>query len=288
MYLGIDLGTSNSAAVGYDGNQLTVFKTSDGADVLPSALFIDPRGHRFVGKRAYEQATLSPDNVAIAFKRMMGTSTPLRFAAAGLSLSAEEASAEVLRTLVAQASLETGGRTVRGTVITMPAAFNQMQTEATLRAAELAGVQPVALLHEPIAAAMGSMATAKARSGQFLVYDLGGGTFDAALVQSSGGTVNVVANDGINMLGGRDFDRALLSSIVSPWLEETFDLDPEYQLNPDFAKMLRRVQLRLEQAKIELTSREQTHLFVSDDELRIRDRAGVDIYIDVEISRTQL
>jgi len=288
MYLGIDLGTSNSAVVGYDGERLTVFKTADGADVLPSALLINPQGRRFVGKRAYEQAALSPDNVAIAFKRMMGTSTPLKFASAGTTLSAEEASAEVLRTLIAQASLEAGGRSVTGTVITMPAAFDQMQTEATLRAAELAGIQPVALLHEPIAAALGSMATAKTRSGQFLVYDLGGGTFDAALVQASGGTVNVVANEGINMLGGRDHDRALLAAIVAPWLEANFDLAPDYPLNPEFAKMMRRVQLRLEQAKIELTTKDQTQLFVSDDELRIRDQSGADIYIDVEISRFEL
>lgn len=76
MYLGIDLGTSNSAVVGYDGERLTVFKTAEGADVLPSALFINAQGRRFVGRRAYEQAAISPENVALAFKRMMGTSTP--------------------------------------------------------------------------------------------------------------------------------------------------------------------------------------------------------------------
>lgn len=288
MYLGIDLGTSNSAVVGYDGEMLRLFKTAEGADVLPSALFINAQGRRFVGKRAYEQAALSPDNVALAFKRMMGTSTPLGFAAAATTLTPEEASAEILRTLLAQADLEAGGEAVSGTVITMPAAFNQMQTEATLRAAELAGVRPVALLHEPIAAAMGAMASSKVRDGQFLVYDLGGGTFDAALVQSSGGVVNVVANEGINMLGGRDHDRALLAQIVVPWLESTFNLSGEYQLDPTFAKMLRRIQLRLEDAKIELTSRELTQLFIGDDELRVQDRSGADIYVDVEITRGQL
>ena len=288
MYLGIDLGTSNSAVVGYDGETLRVFKSAEGADVLPSALFMNAQGRRFVGKRAYEQAALSPDNVAIAFKRMMGTSTPLTFSAAKTILSPEDASAEILRTLVAQAALEAGGESVTGTVITMPAAFNQMQTEATLRAAELAGIQPVALLHEPIAAAMGSMASAKSRNGQFLVYDLGGGTFDAALVQSSGGVVNVVANEGINMLGGRDHDRALLNEIVVPWLESTFDFAPDYQLDPAYSKMLRRVQLRLEEAKIELTTRDATQLFIGDDELRTSDKSGADIYVDVELTREQL
>ncbi|WP_312082819.1 Hsp70 family protein [Brevundimonas sp.] len=288
MYLGIDLGTSNSAVVGYDGETLRVFKTAEGADVLPTALFINPQGRQFVGKRAYEQAALNPDNVALGFKRLMGTSTPLTFAAAASSLTPEAASAEILRTLLAQAELEAGGERVRGTVITMPAAFNQMQTEATLRAAELAGVRPLALLHEPIAAAMGSMASSRSKDGQFLVYDLGGGTFDAALVQSAGGVVNVVANEGINMLGGRDHDRALLAEIVLPWLERTFDLGPDYQLNPTFARMLRRIQLRLEEAKIELTTRDLTQLFIGDEELRIQDRSGADIYVDVEINRARL
>lgn len=288
MYLGIDLGTSNSAAVGYDGERLMVFKTAEGADVLPSALFINQQGRRFVGRRAYEQAAISPENVALAFKRMMGTSTPVRFAAAGLTLSAEEASADVLRTLVSQAALESGSQALTGTVITMPAAFNQMQTEATLRAAEMADIRPVALLHEPIAAAMASMATAKARSGQFLVYDLGGGTFDAALVKSSNGVVDVIAHEGINMLGGRDHDKALLRSLVLPWLEQNFELPSDYGLDPAFQNLLRRIELRLEQAKIELTTREQTQLFVSEDELRARDRSGADIYLDVEISRADL
>lgn len=76
------------------------------------------------------------------------------------------------------------------------------------------------------------------------------------------------------MLGGRDHDRALLNEIVVPWLESTFDFAPDYQLAPAFSKMLRRVQLRLEEAKIELTTRETTQLFISDDELRIAESSS--------------
>ena len=81
MYLGIDLGTSNSAVVGNINSRLRVFKTSDGSDVLPSVIYIDQRGHRLYGRRAYEQTRLSPDNVAKGFKRLMGTSTPMEFRA---------------------------------------------------------------------------------------------------------------------------------------------------------------------------------------------------------------
>ena len=179
MHLGIDLGTSNSAVVGNVNAQLRVFKTSDGSDVLPSVIYIDQRGHRLYGRRAYEQTRLSPDNVAKGFKRLMGTSTPMKFRASGQVMTPEECSAEIIRQLVSQALLETNASEITGTAITIPAAFNQMQSEATLRAAAAAGLDRVVLLQEPIAAAM---AQAQNNSGEFLVYDLGDGTFDLALI----------------------------------------------------------------------------------------------------------
>src|SRR6267142_1598184 len=154
MYLGIDLGTSNSAVVGNLNSQLRVFKTSDDSDVLPSVIYIDQRGHRLYGRRAYEQTRLSPDNVAKGFKRLMGTSTPMKFRASGQVMTPEECSAEILRQLVSHALLETNASEIVGTAITVPAAFNQMQSEATLRAAAAAGLDRVVLLQEPIAAAM--------------------------------------------------------------------------------------------------------------------------------------
>src|SRR4051794_5479746 len=130
MYLGIDLGTSNSAVVGNDANGLRLFKTSDGRDVLPSVLYVDKRGNRFVGSKAYDQALLAPENVAQGFKRLMGTKTPIHLAAADVDLMPEEASAELLRTLLIQSRAEVGDVEIEGAVVTVPAAFNQMQSEA--------------------------------------------------------------------------------------------------------------------------------------------------------------
>jgi molecular chaperone DnaK len=222
MYLGMDLGTTNSAVAGIVDGRTRLFKTADGADVLPSVIYVDKRGHRLYGKRAYEQIALSPDNVARGFKRLMGTSTTIEFKASGTTATPEECSAEILRQLVGQAVVESGTSEIVGTVITIPAAFNQMQSEATIRAARAAGLEGVGLLQEPIAAAMAAMAGAKNRSGQFLVYDLGGGTFDLALVQSVSGTVSVIGHEGINMLGGQDFDRTIVNGVVRPWLLERF------------------------------------------------------------------
>jgi molecular chaperone DnaK len=132
MYLGIDLGTSNSAIVGNDGTELRLFKTSDGYDVLASAIMIDRRGAMFVGQRAYDQDAFSPESVAKRFKRLMGTNSPITFKGADRTMTPEGASSEILKVLLAQAKMAVGDLTVEGAIITIPAAFNQMQSEATM------------------------------------------------------------------------------------------------------------------------------------------------------------
>jgi molecular chaperone DnaK len=288
MYLGIDLGTSNSAVVGNADGALRLFKTSDGRDVLPSALFIDRRGHRFVGTKAYDQGLLAPQNVAMGFKRLMGTSTPIMLEGSGIDLSPEEASTEILRTLVGQANAEAGEFELEGSVITVPAAFNQMQSEATIRAARAARLERVGLLQEPIAAALASLEKAKNKDGQFLVYDLGGGTFDVALVRSFKGAVTILAHEGINMLGGRDFDKSILNAVIRPWLLEKFDLPDDFQKAKSFQRLMRLAQLKGEQAKIELSSATEATIFVSEDEARTTDQAGEEIFIEVPLTRRVL
>lgn len=288
MYLGIDLGTSNSAVVGNADGILRLFKTSDGRDVLPSALFIDRRGHRFVGTKAYDQGLLEPQNVAIGFKRLMGTNTPIMLEGGGIDLSPEDASTEILRTLVGQAHAEAGEFELQGSVITVPAAFNQMQSEATIRAAHAARLERVGLLQEPIAAALASLEKAKNKDGQFLVYDLGGGTFDVALVRSFKGAVTILAHEGINMLGGRDFDKSILNAVIRPWLLEKFDLPADFQKAKPFQRLLRLAQLKGEHAKIELSTANEVTIFVSEDEARTTDEAGEEVYIEVPLSRRTL
>jgi len=286
MYLGIDLGTSNSVIAGIEGGTARVFKPADGGDVLPSVIYFDKRGHRLYGRRAHDQALIAPDNVAAGFKRLMGSSSPIEVKGVDLKLTPEECSAEIIRQLLGQVATATGSDKVTGAVITIPAAFNQMQSEATLRAAQLAGLERVDLLQEPIAAAMASMEGAK-RSGQFIVYDLGGGTFDVALAQAVNGEVSIVAHQGINMLGGRDFDRMIVNEIVRPWLAATFDLPENFQRVGDYRKLIRIAQLAAEKAKIDLSSKEETSIFAADSEVRMTDQSDVEIYLDVPFSRAQ-
>ena len=288
MYLGIDLGTSNSAIVGNSGSDLRLFKTAEGTDVLPSVIYIDKRGHKFIGGRAYAQTILSPENVAQRFKRLMGTSSPMSLASAALEMSPEECSADIIRTLLGQAKTETGDFDAGGAVVTIPAAFNQMQSEATIRAAGAAGLERVGLLQEPIAAAMASMANSKSKNGQFLVYDLGGGTFDVALVQSVGGSVNVVAHEGINMLGGSDFDRMLVNEFVRPWIMENFSLPENFQTDDRYRKLLGIARHATEKTKIALSSADTAVIFSGEEEVRVQDADGNDIYLSIDITRGDL
>lgn len=288
MYLGIDLGTSNSAIVGCEGAELRLFKAEDGRDVLPSVIHFSRSGSISVGSRAYAQAEIAPGNVAQGFKRLMGTSSTIDLPGAGKTLTPEEASAEVIKTLLRQASIEGGFSEINGTIITIPAAFNQMQSEATIRSAEMAGLDRVGLLQEPIAAAMAALEGCNRKDGRFLVYDLGGGTFDVALVEASSGAVNVIAHEGINMMGGRDFDRAIVDSVIRPWLSERFEIPPDATIQPKYKRLFALARYRAEQAKIELSTRNEAPVFLSDEETRTEDEIGNPIYVECTLTRDKL
>ena len=285
MHLGIDLGTTNSAIVGMQEGRPRLFKTADGTDVLPSVIYLDKANRRFLGMRAYNRIPMSPENIAQGFKRLMGTSTRFRFQGAGVEWSPEECSAEILRTLVAQAKVEAGDFDVAGTVVTIPAAFNQMQCEATIRAASLAGLERVTLVQEPVAAAIASVSDSNSPDGVFLIYDIGGGTFDVALVQSVRGSVTILAHDGVGMLGGRDFDRLLVDSHVRPWLMENFNLPDSFHTDPHYARLPRVMRHAAEAARIELSSMQTATVFADDADLRLRDADGKEIYLSVEVTR---
>lgn len=283
-YIGIDLGTTNSAICSFDGEKIHLYKSPEQHDVTPSAIFFDRRGNKYVGARAYNSAAKNPDNAAILFKRLMGTSTPVKLKAVNLEMTPEECSAEVLRALFGYLPEEIRGDSDTGTVITVPAAFNQMQKDATMAAAEAAGLGRVALLQEPVAAVMSVMRQRK-NDGVFIVYDLGGGTLDIAIAESIGGRVNLLAHGGIAMCGGRDFDRILFTNVVKPWLLENFDLPEDLAANPQFKSLLHMATWVVEKAKIELSQKEEAVISLSETELGVQDLAGDEIYIDITIDR---
>ncbi len=283
-FIGIDLGTTNSAICSYDGTEAHVWKSRERNDVTPSAIYIDRRGHKHVGQGAYNTAPLSPDNAATLFKRLMGTSASVKLSDVGLTLTPEECSAEILKTLYGYLPEEVRNDPDTGTVITVPAAFELKAKDATMKAATMAGIGKVALMQEPVAAVM-SVMRARKTDGRFLIYDIGGGTTDIAIAESVDGRVILLAHGGIQMCGGRDFDRSLVDNVVRPWLHENFELPEGFSANPTFKSLDRLATWVTESAKIELSSREETIIRLDEMVARTQDLNGQEIYIDIPLQR---
>lgn len=286
-YIGIDLGTTNSAICSYDGTNTRVWKSPEQNDVTPSAIYVDKRGNRYYGSKAYNQAPYNPTNSATLFKRFMGTSTKIELESAGISLTPEECSAEILKVLYGYLPEEIRNDPETAVVITVPAAFNQMKKDATLQAAKLAGINNVALMQEPVAAIMSIMRTTK-QEGIFLVYDLGGGTFDVSIAENINGKVNLLAHGGIEMCGGRDIDRMLFNQVVIPWLKQNFSLPDDFLINRKYKTFCRIAQWATERAKIELSAMETSTIALSEGEARTYDEENNEMYIDIDLTRSQM
>lgn len=285
MFIGIDLGTTNSAITSFDGKTTRVWKSPEQNDVTPSVIYISKRGGRFYGKKAYDNAPLNPANTAQLFKRLMGSGTKIKIA--DTEMTPEECSAEILRTLFGYLPEDVRNDKKTGTVITVPAAFNQMQKNATKEAAFGAGINKVALIQEPVAAIM-SVAKQQNLNGLFVVYDFGGGTFDVSIAERTGNRINLLTNDGIAFCGGRDFDKLLLDNVVLPWLESNFALPDGYRINEKYSKLIRVATWATEQAKIELSSKESATVQLDESVVRCSDENGNEIYFDVPITRENI
>lgn len=286
-YIGIDLGTTNSAICSYDGETVRLYKSPDQNDVTPSAIFIDKRGNKYLGKRAYDSAAKNPDNAATKFKRMMGTSTPVKLGAVNVTMTPEECSSEILKLCFGYLPEEIRNSGATGTVITVPAAFNQMQKDATLAAAEMAGLGNVALMQEPVAAVMCVMKQRKG-DGVFVVFDLGGGTLDIAIAESISGRVSLLSHGGVAMCGGTDFDRSILDNVVKPWLLSKFDLPDDFTTNSKYKPLLRMCLWAAEKAKIELSAKEESVISLTESDLGVSDQSDVEIYVDIPFTRKLL
>ena len=283
-FIGIDLGTTNSAISSYDGENIKIWKSSDGNDVTPSAIYVDKRGNKYVGSKAYQMTANEPENVAIRFKRMMGTSTLVSLPNMGKDLTPEECSAEILKTLFNYLPDEVRKDPELATVITVPAAFDQKAKDATLAAANMAGLGKVALMQEPVAAVM-SIMKIRPEDGVFLVYDLGGGTLDVAVAVSTNGRVDLQSHGGIPVCGGRDFDRALIEKVVYPWMQQRFKLPNDFWSLDKYKSITGIINYATEEAKKALSDRDSATISVSESQLRIQDEVGEDLYVDVEITR---
>ncbi|MBQ1496771.1 MAG: Hsp70 family protein [Sphingomonas sp.] len=202
MIIGIDLGTTNSAAAIWRDGQAVLVPNAIGDLLTPSAVSIDDKGRMLIGMAARERQSTHPRDTVSAFKRYIGTQQTVTLGKR--TYDAEELSALVLRQLKADAEAF-AGESVTGAVITVPAYFNDRQRKATRRAGELAGLKVERLVNEPTAAAL-AFGIQTHEQEPFLVFDLGGGTFDVSIVEVFEGVVEVRASSGDNRLGGEDFN----------------------------------------------------------------------------------
>lgn len=280
---GIDLGTTNSCIARYAKGDVEIFQNNEQMNVTPSVVHALRSGRLLVGRRAYDGLVRDPNNAVRGFKRWMGQDHHQSFPAANLELTPEELSAEVLKALKEDATRRTGAE-VTESVVTVPAAFDALQCEATARAANLAGLENAPLLQEPIAAAIAYGADPSSKDQTWLVFDLGGGTFDVAIVSTHGGRLSVLEHEGDNLLGGGDLDRDIVRQILLPRLRSQFSL-PNEQSNGRLRSLQHRLERRAEEAKIDLslTDRVPLALFDLGD-----DEDGRPIETDIELTRSEI
>lgn len=280
---GIDLGTSNSLIAKFDKGNVEVFKNPNGfKETLPSVVgFRNDR--TLIGDQARTYLTRDPKSVVSRFKRKMGTSETFKIKALGSSKSPVELSAYVLKEL--KAFVHTGEE-VDAAVITIPASFDTVQSNATKEAGAQAGFKTVVLLQEPIAASLAYANKDKSsdlKNSQWLVYDLGGGTFDVALVKIVEGELTVLDHEGDNYLGGTDFDALIVEKLVLPELKKRgsfSDLLGEMKSETGkYNKLWHTLLFRAEEAKVELSNKTSAEIEVT--ELEDDDGKSIDAFITI-------
>ncbi len=232
MKYGIDLGTTNSSICKIEHGEPVIKKTDTLKDTLPSCVSFTRRRQIRVGDSAFNDLKqdkcrslktkqAESGNVFVEFKRTMGLDTMYESSNMGRCYTSEELSAEVLKTLKSFVIDEN----VDAAVITVPAKFKAPEIAATMRAAKLAGIEKCVLLQEPIAASMAYGLKTDNKNGYWLVFDFGGGTFDAALLNVEDGIMKVKDTDGDNYLGGKNLDYAIVDNIIIPYLKENYSIN---------------------------------------------------------------
>jgi len=261
IQIGIDLGTTNSEVAINNNNKIEVIERAGGVKYIPSVFGYDKSKNKVVGQKAYQNLYLGQkddfENYKAEIKRVIGTSETTYFKRADLKMTPEEISAEILKSLKEDILRKYPDFDTTTAVITVPAAFSGIQSEATKRAGNLAGFDYVVLLQEPIAAAI-AYGFGNSKNEKWLVYDLGGGTFDISLVSIKDGNLTVLANNGDNFLGGKNIDLEIVDKIIVPKIVEKFQLEDFKRNNDKYKSVFTKLKWAAENAKIDLSQNNKT------------------------------
>jgi len=247
--IGIDLGTSNSAASVMIGGKPTIIQAAEGTSVggkaFPSVVGFTKDGQLIVGEPARRQMISNPEGTVIAAKRKMGTD--FKFRVFGKEYTPQQVSSFILQKIKRDAEAFLGEPVDRA-VITVPAYFNDNQRQATKDAGEIAGLQVVRIINEPTAASLAYGLDKASKDLKIMVFDLGGGTLDVTIMEMGGGVFQVKSTSGDTQLGGTDMDNTLVEYVVQEFRKQS-GLD----VRNDKAAMMR-VRDAAEKAKIELSN----------------------------------
>lgn len=290
---GIDLGTTNSAIARMENGVPTIIKSDISKDIVPSCVRFSNKQAIMVGELAVSamQTDIARSlkkyekpNVFIEFKRTMGTTETYDSSNMDKKFSSEELSAEVLKMLKSLVLDEK----ISSVVITIPAKFQNQQSEATMKAAKLAGFKQVQLLQEPVAAATAYGLSSKSKEGFWLVFDFGGGTFDAAIVKAEEGILTVKDTEGDNWLGGKNLDYEIVDKLIIPYLQEHYSID--FILNDSNKKQLLRDFLKIsaENTKNQLSFKTEWALSIELGAFPINDENDEEMEVDIIVTRKDL
>jgi len=292
---GIDLGTTNSAIARMEYGEAIVKKSLDlQKDTIPSCVMFTKKGAVEIGDRAISQLGVDrrqefqnpaySSNVFIEFKRTMGTDKSYSSSHMKRTYNSEELSSEVLKKLKEPISDES----ISALVVTVPAKFGANQKEATRKAAELAGFKQIELLSEPVAASYAYGLNSKIKNGFWVVFDFGGGTFDAALIKLEEGVFKVISTEGDNYLGGKNLDFAIIDEILLPYFKDNYNIEAIVSDDEKLVKFRSQFKDKAEQLKIALSSKQQEELFSQLGENFGEDDDGTPFEFDLTITREEL
>lgn len=253
--IGIDLGTSNSAAAVIEGGRATIVPSAEGTSLggkaFPSYVAFTKDGQMLVGEPARRQAVSNPENTVFAIKRKMGTDHKTRIL--DKEYTPQQVSAFILQKIRRDAESFLGVQ-VKKAVITVPAYFNDNQRQATKDAGEIAGLEVVRIINEPTAAALAYGLDKSEKEQKIMVFDLGGGTLDVTVMDFGDGVFEVISTNGDTQLGGTDMDNALVAHIASEFkAEHGIDVSND-------GMAVQRIREAAEKAKIELSSTMETEI----------------------------
>lgn len=252
-YVGIDLGTTFSVVSYIDKNgNAQIIPNKDGENITPSTVLFDD-DEVIVGKQAKKSSFLHPDNYESCVKRHMGERNYRFTSGSGEKYSAEAISAIILKKLKSDAEASLGD-TIDGAVITVPAFFTDIQRTATKDAAKMAGLNVLAIINEPTAAALAyGISKGSYKPKTVLVYDLGGGTFDITVMRFTENDIEALASSGNTMLGGADFDIKIVDYVIDEAKKQGLDINKDM-------KARQALQIEAEEAKKTLSERKKADI----------------------------